>query len=292
MSTILVTGATGNLGTIVVEQLLQHLPANQISVLVRDETKAAALKEKGVNLKFGNYQNTASLVEAMKGIDKVLLISSSEFEGRIGQHKNAVDAAREAGVKHIHYTSVAIKNLDQSPLKPLLGDHLETEAYIKKSGLIYTIFQNGLYADIIPMFLGADVLETGAFVAAGDGKVAFAARKDIGVVIGNILASEGHENKTYQLTNTSASSFLDITNDLSKLSGKTVNYLNPDPIAFEQGLKQFGLPEGVVLMTTLFAAGMKNNDFEDTNDTLERFLGRKQTDLTTFLKDTYQLGSF
>jgi NAD(P)H dehydrogenase (quinone) len=289
MSKILVTGATGQLGTIIVNHLLQQLPADSITVLVRDENKAVALKEKGVNLKLGDYHNTPSMVEAMKGIDKVLLISSSDFNDRIRQHKNAINAAKEAGVKHIHYTGVTMNNPDESPLKPLLGDHAETEAYIKESGLTYTFLQNSLYAEIIPMFLGSNVLETGAFFAGGEGKVAFAARKDLGEAIAAVLASDGHENKTYHLTNTVASSFRDVATELSALSGKTVNYVSPEPAAFEEALKQFGLPEEIVMMSVLFAAGIKNNDFNFTDDTLERFLGRKQTDLTTFLKETYQL---
>lgn len=288
MGNILITGATGQLGNVVVEHLLAKVPAQQIVVLVRDEQKAASLKAKGVQIRVGNYHDVASLIAAMQGIDKVLLISSNDFNDRFGQHKNAVDAAKQAGVKHIYYTGVAMKDIDSSPLKPLLGDHAQTEAYIKASGLTYTFLQNSLYLEVIPMFVGAEVLETGIFFAGGEGEVSFAARKDLGEVTASILVGEGHENKTYRLSNTVAYSFGDIANELSALSGKKVPYISPDEESFEKALKAYGLPAEIVLMSVLFAAGIKNNDFSDTDNTLEQFLGRPQTDLKAFLQEVYQ----
>lgn len=284
---ILVTGATGQLGGIVVENLLKNTAANEIAVLVRDENKAADLKAKGVEIRVGTYFDEASLAKALQGIDKLLLISSNDFNDRIGQHKNVVDAAKNAGVKHIFYTGVTMKDIETSPLKPLLADHYQTEDYIKASGLTYTFLQNSLYFEVVPMFVGAGVLETGIFFPAGEGKVAFAARQDLGEATATILSSEGHENKTYNLTGSEAYSFADIAAELSALTGKTVAYTSPEPAAFEGMLKQFGLPEGIVVMSVLFAAGIKNNDFSSPSGTLEQFLGRKTTDLKTFLHATY-----
>ncbi|MER0441702.1 SDR family oxidoreductase [Emticicia sp. W12TSBA100-4] len=284
---ILVTGATGQLGGIVVENLLKNTPANEIAVLVRDENKAADLKAKGVEIRVGSYFDEASLKTALQGIDKLLLISSNDFNDRIGQHKNVVDAAKNAGVKHIFYTGVTMKDIETSPLKPLLADHYQTEDYIKASGLTYTFLQNSLYFEVVPMFVGAGVLETGIFFPAGEGKVAFASRQDLGEATATILTTEGHENKTYSLTGSEAYSFAEIAEELSSLTGKTVAYTSPEPAAFEGMLKQFGLPEGIVLMSVLFAAGVKNDEFNLANDTLEQLLGRKTTDLKTFLKATY-----
>lgn len=284
---ILITGATGQLGGIVVENVLKKIPANQVAVLVRDENKAADLKAKGLESRVGSYHDAASLAAAMSGIDKVLLISSNDFNDRLGQHKNVIDAAKNAGVKHILYTGVTMKNINASPLKPLLADHYQTEDYIKESGLTYTFLQNSLYFEVVPMFVGANVLETGIFFPAGEGKVAFAARQDLGEATATILTTEGHENKTYNLTGTTASSFADVSATLSEITGKTVAYTSPEPAAFEAMLKQFGLPEGIVLMSVLFAAGIQNGDFDLPSSTLEQFLGRKTTDLKTFLKATY-----
>lgn len=284
---ILVTGATGQLGGIVIENLLKTTPASEIAVLVRDENKAADLKAKGVGIRVGSYFDKDSLTTALQGIEKVLLISSNDFNDRIGQHKNVVDAAKNAGAKHIFYTGVTMKDIETSPLKPLLADHFQTEDYIKSSGLTYTFLQNSLYFEVVPMFLGAGVLETGVFFPAGEGKVAFAARHDLGEATAIILTTEGHENKTYSLTGSEAYSFAEIAEELSNLTGKTVAYTSPEPAAFEGMLKQFCLPEGIVVMSVLFAAGVKNDEFNLANDTLEQLLGRKTTDLKTFLKTTY-----
>lgn len=284
---ILVTGATGQLGGIVVENLLKTTPASEIAVLVRDANKATDLKAKGVEIRVGSYHDKDTLSTALQGMDKVLLISSNDFNDRIGQHKNVVDASKNAGVKHIFYTGVTMKDIETSPLKPLLADHFQTENYIRESGLTYTFLQNSLYFEVIPMFVGAGVLETGIFFPAGDGKVAFAARQDLGEATATILSTEGHENKTYNLTGSEAYSFVEVADELSTLTGKTVSYTSPEPAAFEGMLKQFGLPEGIVVMSVLFAAGMKNDDFSLPSDTLEQFLGRKPTDLKTFLKATY-----
>lgn len=289
MSNILVTGATGQLGSAVIAHLLDKMPANQITALVRDEKKATDLIAKGINIKMGDYFDKESLQRAMQGISKVLLISSSDFKDRLGQHKNVIDAAKEAGVNHIFYTGVSMKDIDVSPLKPLLADHYQTEDYIKASGLTYTFLQNSLYAEVIPMFIGANVLTTGIYFPAGEGKVAFAARKDLAEATANILASEGHDNKTYHLSANTATSFAEIAATLSELSGKTVNYISPEPADFEAMLKQIGLPDGIILMSVLFAAGIKNNDFDATDNTLENFLGRKQSDLKSYLKVAFNL---
>ena len=200
-----------------------------------------------------------------------------------------IDAAKAAGVQHIFYTGVAIKNIETSPLKPLLGDHFETEAYIKQSGLTYTFLRNSLYADVVPMFIGANVLETGVFFPAGEGKVAFANRNDLAKAIAKIVASNGHENKTYHLTGSQAHSFSEIASYLSELSGKEVPYISPSSDDFENALKGFGLPESIITMSVLFAAGMKNNDFEEVDGSLKTFIGQEPTSLKTFLKEAYQL---
>jgi NAD(P)H dehydrogenase (quinone) len=142
---------------------------------------------------------------------------------------------------------------------------------------------------VIPMFAGANVLDTGIFFPSGAGKVAFASRADLGEVAANILLSEGHENKVYTLTNTVSSSFADVAATLSELAGKEVPFISPDSATFEATLKQFGLPEPIIGMSLMFAAGIQNNEFASTDATLEGFLGRKQMDLKAFLKETYHL---
>lgn len=286
---ILVTGATGQLGQIVIEKLSEKIPTNQIAALVRDAKKAEHLIAKGVDVRVGDYHNVESLLAAFQGVEKLLLISSNDFNDRLGQHKNAIDAAVKAGVKHVFYTGVTMNNINTSPLRPLLEEHFLTEDYLKASGLSYTFLQNSLYAEVIPMFLGENVVETGVFFPAGEGKVAFALREDLGEATANILVSEGHENLTYNLTGSEIISFAEVAAIFSELSEKAVSYINPENEIFEGALKQFGLPEPIIQMSVMFAAGIKNNDFNKTYDSLEKFLGRKPTNIKTYLKATYKL---
>lgn len=284
---ILVTGATGELGGLVVGNLLKTVLASEIAVLVRDEAKAAGLKAQGVQIRVGSYTDTDSLATALQGIDKVLLVSSNDFNDRFGQHKNVIDAAKNAGTKHIFYTGVTMQGIENSALNPLLASHYETEDYIKASGLTYTLLQNSLYFEVIPMFVGANVLETGVYFPAGEGKVAFATRADLAEVAAITLTSEGHENKVYDLAGSTAYSFADVAAELSIVAGKDVAYISPEPADFEGLLKQFGLPEGIIFMSLAFAAGIKNNEFDLPSTTLETLLGRKSTDLSAFIKATY-----
>ncbi|CCG53183.1 Protein of unknown function [Flavobacterium indicum GPTSA100-9 = DSM 17447] len=284
---LLVTGATGQLGKGIVQFLEQKNKLSEVAVLVRDAAKANDLKEKGVTIRIGDYHQPELLNEALKGIDTVVLISSNDFNDRIGQHKNVVDAAVKNGVKHILYTGVSMNAIDTSPLKPFLGDHYETEAYIKASGIPYTFLLHSLYADVLPMFIGPNPVETGVFFAAGEGKVTFADRLDLAEAIANILISEGHINKTYRMTNTTAYSFQEVATYLSELSGKEVSYVSPTEKEFQEALEGMGLPTPIVQMSLGFAAGIKNNDFDTPFSDLQTILGRKPTDLKAYLQKTY-----
>lgn len=289
MSKILITGASGQLGRQIVLNALKKVEANQIAVLVRDASKVQDLAGLGVDIRIGDYHQTESLKNVFDGISKLLLISSSDFNNRIGQHKNVIDAAKNSGVKHIFYTGVSLKDIEHSPLKPMIGDHFLTEDYIKSSGLTYTFLQNSLYAEVIPMFLGENVLETGIYFPAGDGKVPFVLRSDLAEATANLLIEGNHENKTYQLTASNSYSFGDIASILSELSGKSINYISPEPADFENMLKQFGLPEHIISMSSLFAAGIKNNDFNEIHSDLKTLLGKDATDLKSSLKGLLNL---
>lgn len=284
---ILVTGATGHLGSQIVENLLKQISPNEIAVLVRSEEKAKKLKEKGVQIRVGDYTNPNSLVEAFKDVEKLILISSNDFNDRIGQHKNAIDAAKKAGVKHILYTSMSMNDIETSPLKGFLEDHYQTEDYIKQNGFTYTMLQHSLYADVIPMFIGEQVLETGVFFPAGEGRVAYASRTDLAEAISKIVLSDTYDNQSLPLTNTENYSYADVAKILSELSGKEVAYVSPTPKDFEETLKGFGLPESIIQMSLGFAAGIKNNDFDKTFPNLETILGRKPQTLKDFLKSVY-----
>lgn len=284
---ILVTGATGHLGNQIVENLLTQISPNEIAVLVRSEEKAKELKEKGVQIRVGDYTNPNSLVAAFKKVKKLILISSNDFNDRFGQHKNAIDAAKQAGVEHILYTSMSMNDIETSPLKGFLKDHYETEDYIKQNGFTYTILQHSLYADVIPMFIGEQVLETGVFFPAGEGRVAYASRTDLAEAIAKVALSDAFDNQSLPMTNTENYSYADVAEILTELSGKEVAYVNPTPEVFAETLKGFGLPDPIIQMSLGFAAGIKNNDFDKTFPNLETILGRKPQTLKEYLISVY-----
>ncbi|MBC5833965.1 SDR family oxidoreductase [Flavobacterium sp. F372] len=284
---ILVTGATGQLGSQIVENLLTQISPSEIAVLVRDEEKAKELKNKGVQIRIGEYTNPNSLVAAFKDVKKLILISSNDFNDRFGQHKNAIDAAKQTGVKHVIYTSMSMNDIETSPLKGFLEDHYQTEEYIKQSGFTYTMMQHSLYSDVIPMFIGEQVLETGVFFPAGEGRVAYASRTDLAEAISKIVVSDAFDNQSLPLTNIENYSYADVAEILTELSGKEVVYVSPTPEVFAETLKGFGLPEPIIQMSLGFASGIKNNDFDKPFPNLETILGRKPQTLKDYLQSVY-----
>lgn len=285
---ILVTGATGHLGSTTLNFLLNKLPASQLVGLVRDESKAANLKEKGIGIRIGTYDDTASLDAAMQGVDTVLLIAGTDEENRLRQHSNVVDAAKRAGINRIAYTSRALK--DRTTLEnKLMQGHFQTEDYIKASGLTYTLFQNILYMDAIPQFVGPTVFERGIYLPAGDGKVALALRREMGEAMANALAAGDSGNKLYKLTGSESYSFADIAAVLTELSGKTVGYVAAEKAAFEAGLKERGLPEVMVQRVTGFITDIKNGQEDQVSPDMEHLLGRKPATLKQGLKEPFKL---
>lgn len=288
MGKILVTGATGHLGKATIEKLVTRVSAEHIVALVRNTEKAKDLKTQGIELRAGSYDDVASLEKALEGTDKLLLISGLD-QNRLQQHKNVVDAAKKAGIKHILYTGAALKDVNNSAIKDFIGDHFLTEDYIRESGLSYTFLRNTLYAEAIPMFAGEKAVETGIYLPAGNGKVPFVCRKDLGEATANVLATEGHENKTYQLTGDTLYSYGDIALLLSELSGKAVKYTDADTMTFPDMLKRSGVPDIGIFIVAGFTADVKNGLYEINANDLERLLGRKPLEIKGILKEVYGL---
>ena len=286
---ILVTGATGQLGSATIDFLLKKLPASQLAALVRDENKAVALKEKGVTIRVGSYDDTASLDRAMQGVDKVLLIAGTDEDNRVRQHKNVVDAAKKAGVQRIAYTSRTLK--DRSTMaNQLMEGHFQTEDYIIASGLTYTLFRNVLYMDVLPQFVGPTVFDTGINLPAGQGRVPFALRIDMAEAMANALAmDEGNDSKVYQLTGSESYSLGDVAAALTDLSGKQVNYTSVEKAAFEAQLTGRGVPELVAQRVVGFLTDIKNGQEDAVSPDLSTLLGRKPVSLKEGLKTLFSL---
>jgi NAD(P)H dehydrogenase (quinone) len=281
---ILVTGATGQLGTAVITNLLKQTSANEIAALVRDETKAAALKEKGVDIRIGSYNDTVSLDKAMQGIAQVLLIAGTDEDNRLRQHQNVADAAKKAGVQCIAYTSRGLKDRNTLANK-LMEGHFQTEDYIKECGLEYIIFRNILYMDTIPQFVGGGkVFEMGINLPTGDGRVPFALRSEMGEAIANALLESGGGNRIYTLTGSESYSFDDVAATLTDLSGKAVNYTPAEKSVFAAQMKDRGTPELMVQRVVGFLTDIKNGQEADVSPDLEHLLGRKPASLKQGLK--------
>ena len=285
---ILVTGASGQLGSATLEFLLKKLPATQLAGLVRDPNKAAALQAKGVTLRVGSYDDPASLDQAMQGVEQVLLVAGTDEEKRVQQHQNVVDAARKAGVKRIAYTSRTLK--DRTTLaNKLMEGHFQTEDYIKASGINYTVFRNVLYMDAIPQFAGEKVFERGIYLPAGNGLVPFALRREMGEAMANALASEEPGRQVYHLTGSELYSFGDVAATLTELSGKEVRYTPAEQSAFAQQLTTRGLPGVVVERIIGFMTDIQNGQEDEVRPDLEQLLGRKPATLREGLKELYTL---
>ncbi|MFC6053459.1 NAD(P)-dependent oxidoreductase [Acinetobacter sp. Ac_877] len=285
---ILVTGATGQLGSSVISQLSKTTSKDQFSIFARDETKASKYKEQGIEVRIGDFDQISSLGYAFKGVTKLLLISTMDFN-RLEQHKNVIDAAKMAGVKHIIYTGLAIQNIETSNVKDLMQSHFDTEKYIQASGLDFTFVRNTMYTDAIPLIVGEKVFEQGVYLPGGDGKVPYALRREMGEAIANLLVQENHENKTYNITGDVAYSYADIAQTLSQISNKNINYINADEAQFEQLLKDIQLPEFLIYLTKGTVIDIKQHQYEINSSDLKTLLGRSPLDLKSALKELYQI---
>ncbi len=286
---ILVTGATGNLGKATIDSLLNRgIAPNNITALVRDESKAAELKSKGLQIKLGDYQDLESLKSAFRGVDKLLLVSSSSDIGkRFEQHKNAINAANESGVGHIIYTSFDMKNLQQSIMGGEVRYHAYTADCLRQTGIPYTLMNNTMYADMIPFLVGKDILNNGISIPAGDGKTPFLPISEMAEANAVVLTTPGHENKEYIIASETAFSFAEIADLLSDISGKTLAYHQPDVSAYVAQLIQAGLSEDDAAYIARFCGAIARGEFDTNKSDVKRLLGRSPVSLKEFLQNIY-----
>lgn len=289
MGKILVTGVTGLLGRIVLDKLLSKVPGSGVKVLVRDEAKAAPFKQLGVEVAIGSYDDKPSLVTAFKDVDKLYFISGSDIAARGPQHENVVSAAVEAKVGHVVYTSFQRKNeTSTSPIYFVASTHLLTENLLKSSGLKYTILKHGIYTEMIPIFIGDKIFDTGViFQPAGEGKTAYALRSDLAEAAVAVLTGEGHENKSYELTGPEAVSYADIAAKISAITGKNISYVSPTPEVFSAELTKAGVPSEYIGLFAGFSVANKEGEFAGVSSDLEKLIGRKGGSVAAYLEQVY-----
>lgn len=271
--TVAVTGATGQLGRLVVEALLKK--GETPVAIVRDPAKAADLAERGVDVRQASYDDPAALDRALAGVDRVLLVSGNEFGARVAQHANVIRAAERAGVQLLAYTSIPVA--DRNPMI-LAQEHTGTEAVLAEATVPHVILRNGWYWENYTAGL-PHAVETGVFAgAAGAGKVAGAARADYAEVAANVLTSDGHAGQVYELGGDALLTYDELAQAMSEASGKPVRYQDLPEADYAAGLIGAGLPEGFARALADADAGVAKGGLLDVNSGhLQQLLGRPST---------------
>jgi NAD(P)H dehydrogenase (quinone) len=271
--TIAVTGATGQLGRLVIEQLKSRVGADPLLALVRDPAKAASL---GVTARMADYGRPDTLAPALAGVQTLLLISSSEVGQRVPQHRHVIEAARAAGVGRIVYTSLL--HADVSPLS-LAAEHLETEAMVKASGLAFTVLRNGWYTENYTGSLAAAVAHGALIGSAGEGRISSAARADFAEAAAVVLTTAGHDGRVYELAGDDAYTLADLAAEVSRQAGKAVVYNNLSPADYAAALAGFGLPPALAQAIASWDVDASRGALFDDGRALSRLIGRPTTPL-------------
>ena len=273
---IAITGASGQLGHLVIERLRARLPASDIVALVRTLSKATDL---GVELRAADYTRPDTLDQALAGIDTLMMISGSEVGQRVAQHRNVIDAAKKAGVKRVVYTSVLHAERSSLSLAP---EHVDTEALLKASGLSVTLLRNGWSTENYTASVGPAVAN-GAFIgSAGQGKISSAARADFADAAVAVLTSPGHEGKTYELAGDSAYTLAELAAEISRQTGKDIPYQDLPPADYTAALTAAGLPAPWPEALASFDVEAAKGALFDEGRALSKLIGRP----TTPLKDS------
>ncbi|MEI3851233.1 MULTISPECIES: SDR family oxidoreductase [Ensifer] len=283
--TLLVTGATGQLGKLVLDQLLgSGVEPARIIATSRDTAKLADYTAKGVQARVADFDDPASLDKAFAGADRILIISTDALDQpgkRLKQHLAAVAAAKKAGAKHILYTSMPSPETSVIPFAP---DHLGTENAIKATGIPYTILRNGWYMENLFMAL-PHALETGQwYSSSGEGRLAHIARADAAKAAAAALASAVNESRTYTLTGGELRSTDEIAALVAKATGKPLEVVQISDEALAGGLKSAGLPDFIIPIVVSFDANTRDGHINMVTNDVTTLTGTAPAKLTAFLE--------
>lgn len=281
MSKHLVTGASGQLGAHVLAALDGTLPKSETAVLVRKEEDRARLAAEGYDVRVADYTDRTALEAAFAGIDRLLLISSSEVGQRAIQHQNVIDAAKAAGVGYIAYTSLL--KADTSPLG-LAPEHKTTEEALAASGIAHTNLRNGWYAENTTASLEQDLALGQHFGAAGSGRFAAASRADYAAAAATVLTGTGHEGKTYELGSDTPYTLADYAATVSEVSGKPVAYVDMPEAAFAAALTDAGLPAPFAALLSDSDARAAEGWLDTASTDLADLIGRPTTPLADVVR--------
>lgn len=282
---IAITGATGQLGQLVIAHLLKAVPAGGIVAVVRDPAKASHLAALGVQVRQADYDQPATLDAALQGASKALLISSNALGRRVQQHQHVIDAARRAGVALLAYTSVL--HADVSPLA-LAAEHRATEAAVRASGLPYTLLRNGWYFENHTAGLGVALAHGALLGSAGEGRISAAARADYAAAAAAVLGMAQAPAPVYELAGDAAFTLAELAAELSRQAGKPVACKNLPQQEYEAVLLGAGLPAELAALIAESDALAAHGALEDDGRALSRLIGRPTATLAEAVQAALQ----
>jgi NAD(P)H dehydrogenase (quinone) len=274
---LLITGASGHLGRLVIEHLRRLDPDADISAMVRTSQAADELAPFMVTTRIGDYTDPGSLDAAMTGIDRVLLISSSVFGQRVAHHKNVIEAATRADVSLIAYTSIL--RADTSELS-LAAEHLATEKILRESRLPFVILRNGWYLENDTAMLAPAIAHGAIIGSSGDGRLSSASRSNYAEAAALVMLHGAPAGTVYELAGDEAFTLTQLAASVSQRTGKNVGYRNMSEAEYRAALLGMGLPNAVATMLADTSAGTAKGALEDHGRVLSRLIGHPTTSLT------------
>jgi NAD(P)H dehydrogenase (quinone) len=272
---IVVTGATGKLGRLVIEGLLQRVPAAEISAAVRDPGRAADFAARGVDVRRADYDEPDTLDAAIAGADRVLLISSSNPPRAVAQHAAVIDAVKRAGVAQLAYTS--LWHADTSTALPAVPNR-ETEVLIRAAGVPFTLLRNNLYIEVFALQV-RQAAATGTLIGTGQGRAASTTHADYAAAAVAVLTGDGHEGKVYELGSDVSWSLPELAAEVSRVVGRDVAYQDVSPDQYRELLAAAGLPPTVVVAVLDTRRAIAEGEFDGTPGDLSALIGRPTTSL-------------
>jgi NAD(P)H dehydrogenase (quinone) len=269
---IVITGASGHLGRLTAELVLDRVPASEVILTTRRPEALPDLAKRGATVRQADFDRPETLAEALAGGERLLLISTDDLGRRMAQHRAAIEAAREAGVHHVAYTSY-LNPVEENPAV-ITPSHRETESVLRESGLAWTMLRNSFYAEYqVPA--GAQAIATGRLVHNnGDGRIAYVSREDCAAAAAAVLSTEGHENKAYDITGPEALSQDDVAALLGEVSGRPVEAVAVDDEAFIQGLTAAGVPEPAAREFASYGRAIREGFLGEASGAVENLTGR------------------
>ena len=282
---IAITGASGQLGRLVIDELLTTTPASEITALVRTPESISDLAERGITVSQADYNEPGTLIEALKGIKKLLLISSSEVGQRAQQHQNVINAAKENGIGLIAYTSIL--HADTSPLG-LAEEHRATEAILSESGIPFALLRNGWYSENYTAGIPAALQVGTLYGCAGDGLIASAARADYAAAAAKVITMDNQGGKIYELSGDKAYTLAELAAEISQQTGKEIGYVNLPEADYASALEQAGLPALLAHMLADSNTGASQGGLYDNSQTLSGLISRPTTPIAESVREAVQ----